>query len=107
MAKLYDLSLSWLGFNIRIEIAALPLLALWGILIGVIEAPLSSMISRKYEYEADEYSVKATNKKDAFIDALNKLTEQNLADKEPHPFVEWFFYSHPSIKKRIGFIKTL
>jgi len=32
------------------------------------------------------------------------LTDQNLGDKEPHPFVEWFFYSHPSIKNRIDAI---
>ncbi len=36
---------------------------------------------------------------------LIKLTDQNLGDREPHPFVEWFFYSHPSIKNRINAIE--
>jgi STE24 endopeptidase len=40
----------------------------------------------------------------AFKNTLEKLTDQNLGDKEPHPFVEWFFYSHPSIKNRINAI---
>ena len=43
----------------------------------------------------------------AFKNTLEKLTEQNLGDKEPHPFVEWFFYSHPSIKNRISAIRSL
>jgi len=41
----------------------------------------------------------------SFTSVLEKLTEQNLGDKDPHPFVEWFFYSHPSIKKRISAIQ--
>lgn len=45
-----------------------------------------------------------TKKPQAFITALRKLTEQNLEDKDPHPFVECFFYSHPGIKKRIAAI---
>ncbi len=101
IAALYNLSLDWFGFNSIIQIAALPLLSLWAMIIGLILSPLSNMLSRKFEYEADEYAILSTNKKSAFISTLEKLTDQNLGDKDPHPFVEWFFYSHPSIKKRV------
>jgi STE24 endopeptidase len=107
MAKFYDLSLGWFGFSIRTEIAALPLLMIWAMIIGVVQTPVSNYISRRFEYEADEYAVLSSGKKESFIDVLNKLTEQNLADKTPHPFVEWFFYSHPSISNRTKFIKSL
>ena len=40
-----------------------------------------------------------------FVSTLEKITDQNLGDKEPHPFVEWFFYSHPSIKNRVNAVK--
>ncbi len=76
-------------------------------LIGLVQTPLTNILSRKHEYEADEYAVKSTNKKDIFINTLTKLTEQNLGDKDPHPFVEWFFYSHPSIKNRIAYISII
>ncbi len=88
------------------QVAALPLLALWSMLIGIIQTPLGNILSRKYEFEADEYAVNETKKPAEFINTLNKLNEQNLGDKEPHPFVEWFFYSHPSIKNRIAAIET-
>ncbi|MEN8194404.1 MAG: M48 family metallopeptidase, partial [Bacteroidota bacterium] len=100
IAVLYALSLSWFGFEEITQISALPILSVWAMLIGLITTPLSNMISRKFEYQADEYAIQVTDKSDAFINTLEKLTDQNLGDKEPHPFVEWFFYSHPSIGRR-------
>lgn len=107
LALLYKWSISWFGFQSITQISALPLLSLWAMIIGLVQSPLSSAISRKYEYQADEYAIKVTAKRAAFISTLEKLTEQNLGDKDPHPLVEWFFYSHPSIKKRVAAIKKL
>ena len=106
IAELYRMSLSWFGFSSINQIAALPLLTLWGMVTGLIINPLTNMLSRKYEYEADEYAVSATGKPEAFKNTLLKLTDQNLGDKDPHPFVEWFFYSHPSIKNRLTAIDS-
>ena len=106
IALFYKLSLNWFGFEKIQEIAALPILTLWGMLIGLIQTPITNVISRKYEYEADEYAVESTRKPGAFMSTLERLTEQNFGDKNPHPFVEWFFYSHPSIKKRIDAVKN-
>jgi STE24 endopeptidase len=106
IAYLYNLSLSWFGFTTIVQIAAIPLLSLWAMIISLILNPLSNMISRKFEYQADEYAISSTNKKEAFISTLEKLTDQNLGDREPHPLVEWFFYSHPSIKNRVAAIKS-
>ena len=105
IASLYENSLSWFSFTGISQVAAFPLLVLWSMLIGIIQTPLGNILSRKFEYEADEYAVRETNKPAVFVETLNKLNEQNLGDKEPHPFVEWFFYSHPSIKNRINAIK--
>lgn len=107
LSILYELSLPWFGFSQITDIAALPLLSLWGILIGLVQTPLTNILSRKHEYQADEYAVKSTGKKEVFINTLEKLTEQNLGDKNPHPFVEWFFYSHPSVKNRVAHINNL
>jgi hypothetical protein len=38
---------------------------------------------------------------------MNKLAEMNLADKEPHPAVEFLLYRHPSIKRRIEFAEKI
>lgn len=104
IAKLYEISLTWFGFDLRTNIAALPLLSLWAMLIALIQSPIGNLLSRKYEYEADRYAVDVTKKPDAFVSTLKKLTKQNLGDENPNPFVEWFFYSHPSINNRVNAI---
>ena len=103
---LYKSSLSWFDFESITQIAALPLLSLWAMIIGLIQTPIGNLLSRKYEYEADRYAIESTHKPESFINTLNKLTDQNLGDREPHPFVEWFFYSHPSIKNRVDAIRN-
>ncbi len=102
---LYKNTLSWFDFKSITQIAALPLLSLWAMIIGLIQSPIGNILSRKYEYEADRYAIESTLKPESFISTLNKLTDQNLGDREPHQFIEWFFYSHPSIKNRINAIK--
>lgn len=104
ISYLYEISIHWFGFTEITKIAALPLLVLWMMLIGLIQSPLTNILSRKFEYEADEYAITSTGKPGAFKATLEKLTDQNLGDKEPHPFIEWFFYSHPSIKNRTAAI---
>jgi Zn-dependent protease with chaperone function len=37
-----------------------------------------------------------------FISAMNKLAEQNLAEKTPSRWVEWLLHSHPAIVKRVA-----
>jgi STE24 endopeptidase len=105
IALFYQNSLDWFGFESITQVAAIPLLALWSMLIGLITTPFGNILSRKFEFEADEYALLETKNPFAFKNTLEKLTEQNLGDKEPHPFVEWFFYSHPSIKNRINAIE--
>lgn len=107
IAVLYDSSLTWFGFSARTDVSALPLLTLWGMLIGLIISPITNIISRKFEYQADEYAVKVTSNAEIFIHTLKKLTAQNFGDENPHPFIEWYFYSHPSIKKRVNHVKQI
>lgn len=98
---LYKNSVEYFGFDSVSQISAFPLLIIWGFIIGLFVTPISNIISRKFEYEADTFAVKSTNLSDSFKSALTKLFEKNLSDKDPHPFVEWYFYSHPSYKKRM------
>lgn len=106
-AHAYAFSVSLLHFNGLTDIAALPLLGVWLSLFGLISSPLGNMLSRKHEREADRYAVQTTGTKAAFISALRKLAETNLADPEPHPLVEFFFYSHPSIARRVAMVDSL
>jgi STE24 endopeptidase len=37
----------------------------------------------------------------AYASALTRLANQNLAEVDPEPWVEWLLYSHPALRKRI------
>lgn len=106
-ARLYGWSLGLFGFTSIDQVAALPLLALWLSLFGLITTPLGNMLSRHHERVADAYAVRRTGRAAAFISALRRLEQMNLADPSPHPLVEFLFYSHPSISRRIHAVESL
>lgn len=87
------------------DAALLPLIALFLIIYSMVTTPLQNALSRRFEYQSDAYAVNSGPGAEPFITAMNKLAAQNLADREPHPGVEFIFYSHPSIKKRIEAVK--
>ncbi len=81
--------------------ATLPFLFLLMGLFGLIVMPISNGYSRSVECQADEYALQSTHKVAAFKSAMTRLANQNLAEVEPSPIVEWLFHSHPSIRKRL------
>ena len=72
-------------------------------LYGVFLLPLQNGLSRFFEREADAYALRVTRARETFISAMQKLALTNLADLRPNPWVEFLFYDHPSIGKRIAF----
>jgi STE24 endopeptidase len=103
---LYSVTLGYFGFSAPYEIAALPLLFLYLSIYGLITSPISNIFSRKYEWEADTYALETTRNKEAFISSMEKLADQNLAEKTPNKIIEFLFHSHPSIAKRIEFARN-
>ncbi len=85
------------------DLAALPLFLLFLSLYHFFLMPVQNGFSRMMEHRADAFALRTTGMKDVFIEAMKKLAKQNLADETPHPWVEVFFYSHPSISRRIKF----
>lgn len=62
--------------------------------------PLSSMMSRKHEFEADAFAAKYSESK-KLITALIKLHRDNASVLEPDPMYSKFYYSHPPALERI------
>ncbi|MFA6357741.1 MAG: M48 family metallopeptidase [Candidatus Omnitrophota bacterium] len=88
------------------QLASLPLVFLYFIFFGIITQPLEAFVSRVFEREADRLALKTTSAKEAFISLMDKLANQNLADRNPHPLIKFFFFSHPPIDERIKIAKT-
>ena len=84
-------------------------LIFFGMLYAPIEMILSivmQVLSRKYEFEADAFA-SSTYRKEPMIEALKKLSKDNLSNLRPHPFYVFLNYSHPPVLERIKAIRAL
>ena len=76
------------------------------IAFGVLYSPISEItslfmnaLSRKFEYEADDYA-KVNFNGIALISALKKLSKNSLSNLTPHPLYVKIHYSHPTLLQR-------
>jgi STE24 endopeptidase len=79
---------------------ALILFALVLPIFSFLLSPLTSLSSRKHEFEADAFAAKYTNSQD-LVSALVKLYEDNAATLTPDPLHSAFYDSHPPATVRI------
>ena len=84
------------------DFANLPLLALTATVVSLLLMPALNAYSRYNERQADRYAFESIASVEPFISSLNKLAEQNLAEKTPSKWVEVLFHSHPSISRRLA-----
>ena len=84
------------------DFANLPLLALVSAVLSFLLMPVLNAYSRFNERQADRYAFESISSIEPFISSMNKLAEQNLAERVPSKWVEWFFHSHPSISRRLA-----
>lgn len=68
--------------------------------------PLSSLYSRKHEFEADRYAAENASG-EALIRALVKLYNDNAATLTPDPIHSIFYDSHPAASQRVAHLRTL
>lgn len=97
------------SFYLRYELSDIsnfPVFALsMVVIIFLLGIPLN-FYSRKREWNADKFALKITQKVDAFITSMAKFTNRDLADAYPHPLIEFLFYTHPSIGRRINYAQN-
>ncbi|MBI4436927.1 MAG: M48 family metalloprotease [Candidatus Omnitrophica bacterium] len=85
------------------NMAALPLFLLLFSLLNFCLMPLQNGFSRMLERRADAFALRTTGLREIFVSSMKKLAQQNLEDESPDRLIEFFFYSHPSILRRIEF----
>jgi len=83
------------------DFANLPLLALTATVLSLVLMPALNAYSRYNERQADRYAFESIASVEPFISSMNKLAQQNLAERTPSKLVEVLFHSHPAISKRV------
>ena len=91
---------SW--FSSQYDFANLPLIVLVTTVLSLALVPALNAYSRFNERQADRYAWRNIASVQPFITAMNKLAEQNLAERNPPRWVELLFHSHPPVNRRIS-----
>jgi STE24 endopeptidase len=96
-----DAGVPLLGLTGPADPAGLPWLALVVMALGLIQLPLGNGFSRWIERQADDFALATTGNAPAFIGAMERLAQLNLAERRPNRLKEIVFYSHPALERRI------
>tara|TARA_R110002073_G_scaffold157904_1_gene313271 strand:- start:3830 stop:4282 length:453 start_codon:yes stop_codon:yes gene_type:complete len=77
------------------------------IVFGILYSPISeitgllmNIISRKFEYQADNFA-KETFVAQPLITSLKKLSKNSLSNLTPHKATVFMHYSHPTLLQRV------
>ena len=73
--------------------------------ISMLTGIIFSIISRKNEFSADEYSAQTSQMPLALISGLKKMSKENLSNLTPHWLNVFLNYSHPPVLQRIKALK--
>jgi STE24 endopeptidase len=92
----------WHIFETLSDFANLPLFVLTFTVLSFLLMPALNALSRFHERQADRYAFNNIAAIAPFISSMNKLADQNLAERVPSRWIEWWFHSHPAISRRIA-----
>ena len=84
------------------DVAGLPLILLVCGAVSIAARPLANGLSRAHERRADRFALSLTGNSLAFVSAMRRLAQQNLAEEHPSRWVQTLFHSHPSTAERLA-----
>lgn len=89
------------------DIASLPLVMLFLTVMMFVMQPINNTVSRAMEHRADQFGMDITGVSgEVAATAFDKLGAYNLSDPNPSPIIEFWFYSHPALQKRMEFVRS-
>ncbi|MBD3401678.1 M48 family metalloprotease [candidate division GN15 bacterium] len=89
------------------DIASLPLVLIFVSIITFAFQPVTNSASRYMEHQADIYGMEIAGVPgETAAIAFDKLSVFNLSDPNPPELVEFWFYSHPALSKRMEFVRS-
>ncbi len=94
------------GFSMPSAHAALTIFMVASAPCSYFLAPLFSTISRRFEFQADAFTVKLLGQGADLSAALCKLSKTSLSNLTPHRLYSAFHYSHPTLYERLNALKA-
>jgi len=70
-------------------------------LVSLLSSPVSSRLSRLFEWQSDDFALRMTGLGNGMARMMARLTDGSLGDIDPPAMVKFFFYTHPPALERI------
>lgn len=96
-----------LGYQELSDVAGIPVLLLVLGAVGAAGVPLTGLASRRFERAADRFALGQSANPDAFISAMTKLADQNLAEADPPRWMHVLTGTHPTYRERVDMAQRL
>ncbi len=84
------------------------------VFFGLLYTPVSLTLAvafngllRRHEYQADAFAARTTGDPKALVEALRKLSADNLSNLTPHPLTVALDYTHPPLVQRVEALERL
>jgi STE24 endopeptidase len=100
--RIYDPAVGKRGLA-RGDPATVPLLLMIVSILTFLASPVINGYSRWQEHQSDVFSLQMTGLNEAMATAFIKLAEDSKVNPRPHPFIEFWRYSHPALGERVEF----
>lgn len=94
------------GVEHRDDALALYVCLLLASVVGPLMAPLSNWISRRNEYQADDFA-RRTVGVEPMVGALTRLARDNASTLTPDPLYALVHHSHPSVPLRVRHLRAM
>lgn len=95
------------GLNMAVSVRLVLILFIAFSLIAYLANPVSNMISRHFEVQADIKAAELTGDSSTQVEMLQKLAQSNLSYVSPSGVLKFLIYTHPPIMERINYINRL
>ena len=103
----FGISLGLLSLGPLALAASWPLVMVFLSVIMFVFQPVTNGYSRYMERRADAYAMKMSEVDgETAAPSFDKLAAFNLSDPDPHPVIEFWFYSHPALAERMAFVRN-
>jgi STE24 endopeptidase len=102
----WELMFEGFGFSIMPAYAGLFLVGIMWEPVSFFLGPAGMALSRRFEREADLYSLRIIRDSGPLVRALKKIAKDNLSNLQPHPLYAWLNYSHSPLLERIRTLES-
>ena len=92
------------GVHARSDALALYVCLLLGGIVGPLGGLFGTWISRRHEFEADDYARRAVGA-DPMVSALTRLSRDNASTLTPDPWYAQVHHSHPTVPSRVRHLR--